>query len=846
MERMDLGGAWTLRAAGDETEYTGRVPGDVHGDLLRSKAIPDPYDRENESDLLWIGETDWLYSRTFRVPEKLLEREQVLLRCEGLDTLAGIRINAALIAETDNMFRTWEFDIKAHLQPGENTIEIHFAAPVPAAEDRLKRTKRDLPAWGRDHKIPGVQMLRKKQCDFGWDWGPRLPTSGIWRPIAIIAYDTARIDEVQLTQDHSPRKAIDLAVRIAAEKTGRRKLAAHATVAFKGKVVAEETLDFPGREAALALRIADPALWWPNGLGAQPLYEVKVDLTDAEGAILDTWTRRIGLRTLTLDRQTDKWGESFRFVVNGVPFFAKGANWIPADGILSRMAKGDYERLIADSAAANMNMLRVWGGGIYEDDIFYEYCDQYGICIWQDFMFACATYPAFDKAFMANVKAEAIDNVRRLRHHPCLALWCGNNELEQGLVGPTWSAHQMSWTDYEKLFDKLLPGVVADEDAATDYWPCSPHTPGPDRRTANTTQPGDPWRTGAFNPQKGDAHLWGVWHGREPFEWYRRCEHRFNSEFGFQSFPHPRTIRSFTRAGDRNLASPVMEHHQRCSIGNTLIMQYLLEWFRLPGEFEDQIRVSQILQGMAMKYAVEHWRRSMPRGMGTLYWQLNDCWPVASWAGLDSYGRWKALHYMARHFYAPVLVSGLEDTEKGTVEIHGTNDLTQKQEGTLAWILTDAAGKIIVRDRSEVALRRLADTKLLTLELDEALAEYGPRDLLLWLDLNVKGGPRSENLVTFARPKGLELQTPKLRPAVKTRKDGRFEVTLKAERPALWAWLDLDGVDARFSDNFLHVRPGRQVRITASPVRSLPAAEFRRRLTVRSLVDTYRGGRRCP
>ena len=442
-------------------------------------------------------------------------------------------------------------------------------------------------------------------------------------------------------------------------------------------------------------------------------------------------------------------------------------------------------------------------------------------------MFACSAYPLFDKSFMKNVEAEARDNIRRLRHHPCIALWCGNNELEQGIVGDKWTPYCMSWKDYGKLFDKLLPELVAELHPGSDYWPGSPHSPHGNRR--------EHW-----NPKWGDAHLWDVWHGKKPFEWYRTCEHRFNSEFGFQSFPEPKTVRGYTVAKDRNVTSHVMEHHQRSRIGNATIMQYMLDWFRLPTDFDMTLWASQILQGMAIKYACEHWRRSMPRGMGTLYWQLNDCWPVASWSSIDYHGRWKALHYMARNFFAPVLVSGLEDTEKCTVDVHVTSDLQKAMPGKLSWVVTNVAGKRLASGMKAIRTPVNGNRKATTLKLADLVAKHSVRDLMVWLELSVIGQKKSTNLVTFARPKHLELAAkPGITTQVSAGKEGRFTVTLKTKRVAMWAWLELDGVDAKCSDNFLHLRPGRTLTVTVTPAKKLSSGELRKRLMVRSLVDTY-------
>ena len=612
-------------------------------------------------------------------------------------------------------------------------------------------------------------------------------------------------------------------------------------------IVAQADVALADGTGVARLPIPEPQLWWPNNLGEQTLYTVEVELLGRDKSrhyggdesrhyggdesrhygdrVLDACSKRVGLRTLRLDRHPDQWGESFQFVVNGVPFFAKGANWIPADAFVTRMTPERYRDLLQSTADANMNMLRVWGGGIYEQDDFYDLCDELGLCIWQDFMFSCATYPAFDEAFMANVRAEAEDNVRRLRHHACLALWVGNNELEQGLVGDEWTTGTMSWADYDKLFEGLLPDVVKRLDPERDYWPGSPHSPS-NRRDFN-------------NPNEGDAHLWSVWHGRQPFEWYRTCDHRFNSEFGFQSFPEPRTVAGFTDPGDRNVTSYIMEHHQRSGIGNDAILQYMLSWFRLPTSFDMILWLSQILQGMAMKYAVEHWRRAMPRGMGTLYWQLDDCWPVASWASIDYHGNWKALQFMARQFNSPLLLSGVEDLERGTVELHVTSDLLEPTAADVNWWLVRADGTAVATGSTAIEAAPGANTRVETLDLSAHVAAHGPRDLILGMELGVDGAAVSSNLVTFARPKHLELQEPEFEVSVVAAADGAFAVTVAARRPALWMWLDLPG-PARYSDGFVHLFPGRPVTITVRPAVAMSLDEVRAGLVVRSLIDTYR------
>ncbi|MBI1337901.1 MAG: glycoside hydrolase family 2 protein [Phycisphaera sp.] len=749
-------------------------------------------------------------------------------------------INGKSIATTDNMFRAWEWDIKELLKPGENSIEIVLASAVKFCEALAH--KRGLGHLLYPNKIyaaiPG--MMRKEPCNFGWDWGIKAVTCGIWRDIRVMAFDTARLKNITLAQDHSARGKVGLTIHSEIERLRDTDLKLRATIQLDGQTVTTVECAANDTRPPLTATITDPQLWWPNNLGQQPLYEITVELLDAEGSTLDTLHKRIGLRTLRLDRQPDAWGESFRFVVNGVPFFAKGANWVPADAVQSRMTPDRYRALVRDAAAVHMNMLRVWGGGLYEEDAFYDACDELGICVWQEFTFGGGVSPLDDPAFRDSVIAEAHGQVRRLRHHPCLALWCGNNEMEMGdqLQDQPSEPGKMSWKDYRELFDKQLARIVGDLHPGCDYWPSSPHSPHGDRRDYN-------------NPTCGDAHLWAVWHEGKPFEWYRTCPHGFNSEFGCQSLREPKTVHSFTHEDDRNIASYIMEQHQR-SHGNARIIEYMLAWFRMPNSFDHTLWLSQVLQGMSIKYAVEHWRRSMPRGMGTLYWQLNDCWPVASWSSIDYHGRWKALHHMARHFFAPLLVSGVEDVGKETVEVHVTSDLLEMIDAELRWDVTDIEGHPIEQGSQKVAVGAQSSNLIRTLDLGHAVQAHEKRGLLVWLELEAPGQPTSRNMVFFARPvrrprvfsprpKHLELsRSPGLETLITPKGNGSFDVTLTTARPALWVWLELKDYDAGFSDNFFHLRPGSPVTVNAQPTGQLTTESFAEQLLVRSLVDTYR------
>jgi len=832
MQYLSLNGAWQVKQQGADDLFTGQVPGIIHTDLLAAGRVDDPYYRDNEMAQQWIAEKDWVYSRAFTVPASLLAQDCVLLRCEGLDTLATITLNGKEIAKTDNQYRTWEFDVKGVLVEGENRIEVYFASTLPYIAER--EAARSLsPYTCAPHEKIGRSHIRKMPSNYGWDWGPALVACGIWKPISLVGFSTARLHDVHVRQDHSQSGRVTLDIATTAETTCASELTAKIKVLFNGAVVAETSAPLTAvnnsklKTQNSKLVIADPQLWWPNGLGEQPLYEVSVAL-ESEGVVLDTWQRRIGLRTLKLDRHPDQWGESFQFTANGVPFFAKGGNWIPDDALYTRTTPERLRDLLQSCADAHMNMLRIWGGGMYEADALYDICDELGLCLWQDFIFACACYPADEPAFIESVRGEAEDNVLRLRHHASLALWCGNNELEHCGMASDEPADdpRMKWVDYSRIFDELLPGVVSKLNPETDYWPSSPHSPGEKRVDAN-------------DPTCGDTHIWAVWHGRKPFEFYRTCPHRFNSEFGFQSFPEPLTAYTYTEPEDRNVTAFVMEHHQRCGPGNTIIMQYMLDWFRLPTSFEMSLWLSQILQGMAMKYAIEHWRRSMPRGMGTLYWQINDNWPVASWASLDYFGRWKALHYMAKAFYAPLLVSALEDLEAGTVEIHLTNDLRNDSAGEVRWQLLTVAGETVDSGRFDAQIAAGTSAKVTTLDLKAQLAKYDPRNLLLAINYLVDGKQVTSNLTHFVRPKHVNLQEPGIALKVEPQDAQHATITLTAEKPALWAWLSLDGVALRCSANYLHLLPGVPVTVEVQTAEPVSAAQWQA-LQVYSLVDTYR------
>lgn len=823
LKRIDLCGDWLL-SGGEFRRIPARVPGCVHTDLLANRLIEDPFFADNEKKLMWIGETDWCYERDFTVDSDVLNSRRVILHCEGLDTLASVYINGDKIAEADNMFRTWEFDIKRYLRHGKNNIRIVFHSAIPYIREKAGIRKLWHGGIGQ-HRIEDSNQIRKMQCNFGWDWGPMLVTCGIWRKIEIQAFNEARIEDLHIIQEHYGNNVI-LNVNAELSEKPSKPLYGRLELLFENRTVYENEWMITGKETTMSFEVPEPKLWWPNNMGPQNLYRV-VFTVKGDGGVLDEAEKTIGLRTLKLITKPDQWGESFYFEVNSVPFFAKGANWIPADTFVTRITPDYYEKLLRDAANANMNMIRVWGGGIYEPDVFYDLCDRLGICVWQDFMFACSAYPAYDREYMSNVEKEAEDNVKRLRHHACLALFCGNNEIEQiqECITENIEDSGMTWDEYSSLFNELLPGVVKKYAPYIPYWPSSPHTPG-DRKDSN-------------NPRRGDAHLWGVWHERKPFEWYRECGHRFNSEFGFQSFPSPEIVEEFTRPEDRNISSYIMEYHQRSPIGNDAIIQYMLSWFRLPSCFNMQLYLSQILQAEAMRYAVEHWRRSMPRGMGTLYWQLDDCWPGPSWSSIDYKGNWKALHYHARKFFSPVLISGVEDSKNGTVEIYINNDLLKEISGIVKWKLFRTDGGVVSEDEFEAKIKANSVQKVSVLNLKKWLLEEGGRNILLHLEFTGNDGWDSDNTVIFVRPKHLELKKPEFRVKIEKESDNRFGIWLSAGVPALWVWADGFKGRVQYSDRFFHLMPGEEKYFTVTTESPYSADQFEKNLKLFSLFDTY-------
>jgi beta-mannosidase len=600
--------------------------------------MEDPYWRDNEDAAFALLEDDYEYVTVFSVSDRLLGMDRILLRCEGLDTLADLFLNGTTIGKADNMHRTWEFDVKKLVKKGNNELRIVFHSPIKYVAQANKKIKAD----GSSHCLEGFPHLRKAHCMFGWDWGPRLPDAGIWRDIKLLGIRGGRLDNIYITQKHK-KETVDLNFRVQIDRVdvNPKKALSWTVIVTDPRGAVREYPNSPDK-----ITIEKPDLWWPNGFGAHPLYTVKVVLLNERGIELDSWERRIGLRTMTVRIQKDKWGESFAHEVNGIRIFAMGADYIPEDNILSRVNPRRTRKLLDQCVAANFNAIRVWGGGYYPDDFFFDICDELGLVVWQDFMFACAVYELTGE-FDQNIRAELADNIKRIRHHPSLGLWCGNNEMEMFVDQMTWVSTLKQKADYIKMYEYIFPQVLKEQDPETFYWPASPSSGG------SFDYPND--------PNRGDVHYWDVWHGGKPFSDYRNYYFRYASEFGFQSFPSLKTVESFTLPEDRNVFSYVLERHQRNNAANGKIMNYLYQTFLYPSSFGIFLYASQLLQAEAIKYGVEHFRRNRGRCMGAVYWQLNDIWPVVSWSSIDYFFRWKALHYYAKRFFQPVMLSCPEE-----------------------------------------------------------------------------------------------------------------------------------------------------------------------------------------
>jgi len=820
MKTQMLTGMWEFRQVGMDQWAPATVPGGVHTDLLALGSISDPFVGDNEKKVQWVAEADWEYRRIFSVDEELAQRAHIDLICDGLDTLATVSLNGVILGSTANMFRQFRWDVKDLLKPGENEIGITFSSPVRYCAEREKvRHMQGVPQG-----LPGAPHLRKAPCQFGWDWGPQLPPIGIWKDIRLEGADDARIENVHLRQFHTEDQVrLEAEVTIQAWHQGEYDILIQ-VISPTGEVWETSNLIDETQCAKVFIIIDHPQLWWPNGYGEQPLYQVQISLKGEQAE--DEKFYQIGLRTIELRQDPDAWGKSFTFVVNGQPILAKGSNWIPADSFPTRITRERLEKLLRDAVLTHQNMLRVWGGGFYEDDRFYDICDRLGILVWQECIFSCSVYPLDEPDFLENVHQEVLENVRRLRHHASLALWCGNNEMEWGLVSWEWPGINLEpiKAAYTQFFHQLLPAWIASEDPDHAYWPSSPSS-GVAFQDPN-------------GQEQGDSHYWEVWHGRKPFSAYRTQLPRFMSEFGFQALPPMETIRSFAEEKDWNMTSYIMECHQKNASGNQLIIAQMLDSFRLPKDFESLVYLSMVLQAEGIRYGAEHWRRHPERVSGILYWQLNDCWPVASWSSLDYFGRWKALHYAAKRFYAPVLLSIEDAPPVQTVYI--TNELRERWEGTLTWSLETLDGDVAKTGFQKVTAEPRQAMKLCEVDFSTILKDDPDlaRSLVFIAELWQGEQMVSRQTAYFAPSKHLELKEPEISAQVKVENE-TAHITLTAASFSRLVELTFEGEETVFSDNYFDLPAKRSISVTVPIPAGWEETEIQTALKIRSVYDTY-------
>jgi beta-mannosidase len=787
---------WKMRKVFEKSFLPAKVPGSVYNDLLLNNKMEDPFWRDNEDKAFKLMESDYEYICSFDLSPRMLNMDRVMLRFDGLDTLADVYLNQTPLGKADNMHRIWEFDVKKDLKKGKNELQVVFHSPVQFVREAYKKEK----TGGSSHCLDGFPQLRKAHCMFGWDWGPRLPDAGIWREVKLLGFRTTRIDNVYITQKHRKEK-VDLGLDVRLDMAPGKD---PAWVFYMVQITDPKGKVSVYKDSPKNISIEKPELWWPNGYGAQPLYKIKIMLVNAKGIVFDTWERRIGLRTMTVHIKKDQWGESFAHEVNGVRIFAMGADYIPEDNILSRVTAKRTRGLLEQCAAANFNVIRVWGGGYYPDDFFFDICDELGLVVWQDFMFACAVYNLTDD-FDKNIRAELADNIKRIRHHPSLGLWCGNNEMEMFVDKGQWVSRAKQKADYIKMYEYIFPQVLKEHDPEAFYWPASPSSGG------SFDEPND--------PNRGDVHYWDVWHGNKPFSDYRNHYFRYVSEFGFQSFPSLKTVESFTLPEDRNVFSYIMEKHQRNDAANGKIMSYMYQTFLYPTGFDTLLYASQLLQAEAIKYGVEHFRRNRGRCMGAIYWQLNDIWPAASWASIDYYGRWKALHYYAKRFFQSLMISCHEEgvltqepnanAQPRTIEksfcLAVSNETMTDKKFSVQWEIRDKHARVIKSKTTPVKVPALSPVWLDKVTVPDLALD----DEYLSYRLLEGNAQISEGTVIFSLPKYFHWADPKL-----SYKIADDVITVKASAYAKSVEILNRDQDLVLSDNYFDMNAGeKKVRI---------------------------------
>jgi beta-mannosidase len=844
--RLMPGNAQAKAHAEATTWHAASVPGTVHTDLFANKLIPDPYVGAPEAGLQWIGLADWEYRTTFAVPRDALDDARSDLVFEGLDTLAEVYLNGEKVLDANNFFRTWRVPVQGRLRESGNELRVLLHSPIAALLAKVQ---------AMPHKIAGnypspygdepkdamtANFVRKPGYHYGWDWGPRYVTAGVWKPVRLQSWDTLRIDDLQLRQDKVTEAEADITARVAidAVKPGSYQLRVWQTDPGGNRhVVATQRIDLAtgARTIEVPLHINKPQRWFPAGYGAQPLYRFEAEALDGKRVIASV-TERTGLRSVELRRESDAKGRSFHFAINGIPVFAKGANSIPFDMFQPRVTEAQLRRVLQSARDANMNMVRSWGGGYYESDAFFDIADELGILLWQDFMFGGGMQPAYEDDFRANVIAEARDQVRRLRDHPSLVLWCGNNEEEiawkywghgKGLKAADPTFAEKVWKGYVQLFGHDLRKVVADEGGGIVYWASSPS---------------DDLAEVANMPASGDMHYWEVWGGPAyPPTKYLEVTPRFMSEYGLQAWPVQRTIDYFASPEEQGIGTPVIEAHQKflAGKGNERLMKYVDYEFGTPQNFADLVYLSQATQAEGIELAALHHRASRPYTMGSLYWQLNDVWPGASWSGIDWFGRWKALQFHARRFFAPVTVAALRNAQ-GSTTVSLLNDRTTTREGELRLRVMDLAGNVLRDERKTVTLAPMSSTKFSDYTDAALLGGADAASTIAVFDLSVEREPAARDIVWFKAAKDIAWPDPGLHAELRKDGDGHA-LDLAAQSVARAVWIDFGNLDAELSDNAFTLLPGEHLALRVDSTADVQA--LRAALHVRSVADALEGNR---
>jgi len=814
---MDLNGDWAFRQVGQTTWTKATVPGVVQLDMLNAGLIDDPFYGLNEKEIGWIELEDWEYERTFEVDATFLMQEVIELVFDGLDTYAEVLLNGKSLLTTDNMFKTWRVDCKEYLKEGKNKLTVIFKSPIKAKEQAYNNLGYQLPAGNDVGQIKVSPFVRKAPYHFGWDWGPRIVTMGIWRSVRLETHNVFRVEDVYFNQQSVTAEKAVVNTQITVAYFSDEPKNVTLGIYHNNQLLQEvEVTTSKGKQThPVNFELETPQLWWCNGLGEPYLYPFQVKVM-VEGCIAYKKIYNIGLRRIELVQEADSIGTSYYFKLNGKPVFMKGANYIPQDNLLPRVTQKQYKETIQNAVEANMNMLRVWGGGVYESDDFYELCDQNGLLVWQDFMFACSMYPS-DAAFLDNVEEEVTQNVRRLRNRACLALWCGNNEMEVAWNNWGWQQQfgylkEDSTTiieGYKKLFHQLIPKQLEQLDVQQAYV---------------STSPLSNWGT-PENFNHHSMHYWGVWHGREPFENYATNVGRFMSEYGFQSFPEMKTIESFAAEDQWDLASAIMQHHQKSYIGNGMIEKHLQTYYPAPNNFENFVYLSQLTQAYGLKIAIENHRKTK-HCMGTLYWQLNDCWTGPSWSSVDYFGNWKALHYRVRELYAPISLM-VESNSDHVVTITAISDLLERIEGRLELKMLDFAGKELWKAQEAILLEEQQIKAIYTKGLRELLTQYHPNQFVLQAQL-VTPNRTIETLHYFEKPKALALKKATIEAELIPSNNG-YTLQLKSSTLVKNLMIDVPIQGVRLSNNYMDLLPNQNysIRIQTTTALSLEQIKFR-------------------